>query len=81
MPSRLRFRNPSGRGDGVLHRGGKFMLGRQPIIDGDHDQLALMGELAADHVMGVEIADHPAAAVKEHQAWRQPVACRSFFGV
>ena len=51
----------------------EFVLGRKPIVDGDHDQLALMGELAADHVVRFEIADHPAAAVKEHETWSEPV--------
>ncbi len=49
---------------------GNLMLGREPIIDRDHDQLAFMGELAAGHIMGIEIADHPAAAVEEHEASR-----------
>ena len=62
-----------GRGDGVIDRGGKFVLGREAIIDRDHDQLAFVGQLAAHHVMGIEIADHPAAAVKEHQARREAV--------
>ena len=65
--------NPFRRGDGVVDGGGEFVLGREAVIDRDHDQLALMGELAADHVMGIEIADHPAAAVEEHQAWREAV--------
>jgi hypothetical protein len=32
---------------------------------------AAIGEFAAHHVVGIEIADHPAAAVKEHQARRK----------
>ena len=65
--------DPFRGGDGVVDGGGKFVFGREPIVDGDDDQLAFMGELAADHVMGIEIADHPAAAVKEHQARREAV--------
>ena len=64
---------PFGRGDAVLDGGGKAVLGRQPIIDGEHQQLAFMGELAADHVMGLDVADHPAAAMEEHEAWRKAV--------
>jgi len=58
-------------GDDVVHGGGKLVLGRQPVIDRDHDQLAFVGQLAAHHVMGIEVADHPAAAMKEHQARRR----------
>ena len=65
--------DPFRRRDGVVDGGGKFVLGRQAIIDRDHDQLAFIGELAAHHVVGIEIADHPAAAVKEHQARREAV--------
>jgi hypothetical protein len=60
-------------GDGVFRRGGELVLGREAIVDGDHDQLAFMGELAAHHVMGVEIADDEAAAVQEHQTRREAV--------
>ena len=49
------------------------MLGGEPIVDGEHQQLAFMGELAADHVMGLDIADHPAAAMEEHEAWRETI--------
>ena len=65
--------DPFRRRDGVVDGGGKFVLGREPVIDRDHDQLAFVGQLAAHHVVGIEIADHPAAAVKEHQARREAV--------
>ena len=65
--------DPFRRGDGVVGGGGEFVFGREAVVDGDHDQLAFMGELLADHFMGIEIADYPAAAVKEHQAWRKAV--------
>ena len=71
--ARLRVgRDPFRRGDGVVDGGGEFVLGREAIVDRDHDQLALIGELAADDVVGVEIADHPAAAMEEHQAGARP---------
>ena len=73
--------DPCRRGDGVIDGGGKFVLGRQPIIDGDHDELTFVGQLAAHHVMGIEIADHPAAAMKEHQARRETVGLAEFYGV
>ena len=71
-------RDPFGRGDGVIDGGGKFVLGREPIIDRDHDQLAFVGQFPAHHVVGIEIADHPAAAVKEHQARRETVGLPQF---
>ena len=59
--------------DGVFRGGGKFGFGRAAVIDRDDDKLAYVGELSAHDVMGVEVADHPAAAVKEHKAWRQAI--------
>jgi hypothetical protein len=56
------------------------MLRREPIIDGHDHELAFVGQFPAHHVVGIEIADHPAAAVKEHQARREtvglPQSCR-----
>src|ERR1700686_1725044 len=65
------IRDPSGRRDRVIDGGRKFMFGREPVIDGDDEKLSLIGELAAHHVMRIKIADHPATAVKEHQARRK----------
>ena len=62
-----------GRFDGVVDGGGKLVLGREAIIDGDHDQFAFDCELAGCDIMGVKIADHPAAAVEEYQGRRQTV--------
>jgi hypothetical protein len=71
-------RNPFGRRNRVVDRGGKFMLGGEAVIDRYHDQLAFVGEFAAHHVVGIEVADHPAAAVKEHQAGREPIRLPQF---
>ena len=49
------------------------MLRREPVVDGDHDELALVRELPAYDIVGIEIADHHASAVKEHQAWSEAV--------
>ena len=65
--------DPGRRGDGVIGGGRKFVLRREPVVDGDHDELALVRELPAYDIMGIEIADHHASAVKEHQAWRKAV--------
>ena len=68
----LRIRgHPFRCGNGVLGCGGEFVLRCQAIVDGDDDQLTLMCELAARHVVGVEIADHKAAAVEKDEAGRQ----------
>ena len=64
--------DPFRRGDRVIDGGGEFVLGREPVIDGNNDELTFIGQFAAHHVVGIEIADHPAAAVKEHQARREP---------
>ena len=65
--------DPCRCGDGVLDGGGKFMLGGAAVIDGYHDELTFDGQFSAGHVMALEIADHPAAAVEKHQAARQTV--------
>ncbi len=49
------------------------MFGREPIIDRDDDHFAFIGKLAAHHIVRVEIADHPAAAVKIDQARRESI--------
>ena len=49
------------------------MLGRAAIVDGDDDELTFVGQFSARHVMRIEIADHPAAAVEKHQAGRKAV--------
>ena len=63
-------RDPFRSGDGIVDRGREFMFRREAIVDRDHDHLTFVGERAADHVVGFEIADHPSAAVKEHKARR-----------
>src|SRR5581483_1601249 len=65
--------SPFGRGDGIFDGGGKAVLGREPVIDGEHEQLAFMCEFAADHVMSFDVANHPAAAMEEDEAWREAI--------
>ena len=75
-------RDPRRRGNGIIDGGGEFVFGRAAIIDRDDDELAFIGEFPAGDIVGVEIADHPAAAMKEHQTWRAaPFDCRKLFGV
>ena len=47
------------------------MLGRKTVIDRDHLAARLVGERAAERVMRVEIADHPAATMKIDQRRRR----------
>ena len=49
----------------VVGRGGELVLGCQAVVDRDHAGAGGGGELPAEHVVGVHIADHPPAAVKE----------------
>ena len=58
-----------------IGRGRKLVLGRKPVVDREHHEAGLVGDLPADDVIAVEIADHPAAAVVEDERGRGP-----FFG-
>ena len=40
------------------------MLGREPVVDADDARAGLVGQRAADGVDGLEVAQHPAAAVQ-----------------
>ena len=66
---------PGEGGPGVLDRGREGMLGRQPVVDREHRRPGRGGEEAADAVVGVEVADHPAAAVEVDRA--AAAACRA----
>src|SRR4030095_13495447 len=48
----------------VVYRGGELVLGGQTIVHRDHAHARRGGELAAEHVVGLEIAAHPADAVE-----------------
>jgi hypothetical protein len=71
--------DPFRRIDRVIDGGGKLVFRRQPIVDGNDNQLAFGRELAARHVMGFKVADHPTAAVEKHQARREPVCLSKRF--
>jgi hypothetical protein len=55
--------HPCRRGDAVVDRSGKAVLGTHPVVDRDDDRTGAVAELAAEDVVGVEVADRPAAAV------------------
>ena len=50
-------------GEGVLDRGREGVLRREPVVDREHQRRDLAGEEPARLVVGVEVADHVAAAV------------------
>jgi len=54
------------------------VLGGEAVVDRHDRDLQLAGDLGAEGVVGVEVADHPAPAVKEHQnrRWLARFICR-----
>ena len=54
-------------GHDVVEGAREARLGRQPVVDGEHHDAGLHRELGAEHVVAVEIAEHPAAAMGVHQ--------------
>ena len=50
------------------------MFWGEPVVDRDDDDLRLFGNLPADHIVSVQIADHPAAPVKEDEGGEHTVA-------
>ena len=64
--ARLR-RHPSGDGQAVVHRAWEGGLGAHPVIDRDHGAAAAIAQLAAQHVVRVEVADDEPAAVEIDQ--------------
>ena len=56
----------------IVGRGGEGVLGREAVIDRDHRQPGLGGDLAAEAGVGIEVADDEPAAVEEHD--RRPRA-------
>ena len=51
--------------DGVVHGGRELVLGRQPVMHRNDDAARCVGQRAADLVVALQVADHPAAAVEE----------------
>ena len=69
---RRRLGHPAHGRHAVVDRRRERMLGRQPIVDG-HDRHAAGGREGADGaVMGLEVADDPAAAVEVHEHGPRP---------
>ncbi len=55
---------PGEGGGGVFDGGREGMLRRQSVVDRQHGRAGGRGEEATDAVVGLEVADHPAAAVE-----------------
>ena len=68
MPTEKRQRR-----DRVLGGGGCQVLGRQPIADRRDETTGAGRDLAADAVMGVEVADDPSAAMVIDEQRRIPL--------
>ena len=65
------FGNPTRCGVAILGGGGVGVLGRQPVVDRHHDGVRAVCQRAAEVVVGLEVADHPAAAVEEDHGRRR----------
>ena len=68
--------HPAGGGQAIVDRHRKRKLGREAIVDRDHGAARLHGQIATQHIMGVEVADHPAAAMKIDQHRQRAGRCR-----
>ena len=72
---------PAQRGPGVVECSRETMLGREAIVQCQHGAATAPCQLAAQAVVGLQIADHETAPVQvEHHTarlrppWREPVA-------
>src|SRR5579875_2803150 len=70
------LRHPLRRRIAIFRRGREFVFGREPVIDGDHDATRSICQAAADAIVCVQVADHPAAAMKKDQRRERPIALR-----
>ena len=66
-------RHPAQGKGSVVERGRKAVFGRQTVVHSHHADPRHVGDLAAKPVVAFQIADHPAAAMEEHQARRQVI--------
>src|SRR3546814_2998375 len=56
--------DPARGGEGVLHGGREPVLRPHAVVDGNHRPAGPVGQMPTDAVMGVDVADHPAAAME-----------------
>ena len=59
---------PGQRGEGVVHRRGKGVLGREPVVDRHHDAPGAVRERQASAVLAVEVTGDEAATVEVHES-------------
>ena len=59
-----RFGDPSGGGEAVVDSRREFVLGRQAVIDRNDRAACGVGEVTAQAVIAIKVADNPAAAMK-----------------
>src|SRR3546814_2874391 len=58
---------PAQRGEAVVERGGRLVLGGEAVVDRHHDGARAVGEGPAGGIGGGDVADHPATAVEPHE--------------
>ena len=63
-PRKPLIRGPAGRGDRVLDPGRIGVLRRQAVVHRQHHRVRVDAQPAAGLVVGIEVADHEAAAVE-----------------
>ena len=72
-PSSAALATAQRAGPGVFDGGGEGVLGGEPVVHREDRGPGGVGEEAADPVVGLEVADHPAAAVEiDEQRRRRP---------
>ena len=64
--------DPARGGDRILDGGGELVLGRQTVVDGHDDGGDGIGDRAADLVVALQVADHPAAAMEVDERRLRP---------
>ena len=65
------FGDPARRRVTILGRGREAMLGRVPIADAHNDHAGAAAQVAAEGIVGLLVAKHPAAAVEiDHDRMR-----------
>mmetsp|Transcript_5237 Transcript_5237/g.19603 ORF Transcript_5237/g.19603 Transcript_5237/m.19603 type:complete len:289 (+) Transcript_5237:1973-2839(+) len=67
---------PGQSGPGIVHRGREAMLGCEPVVQRHHGRATAQAELAAQAVVGFQVADREAAAVQIEQHRQHGVARR-----
>ena len=59
--------DPSRRGEAIIDRRGEFVFRAHAVIDRDNSAFRAVREMAAHRLVALDIANDPAAAMKEHE--------------